>query len=140
MSEIAVPVQPDLEEAISAALDASSRIRAVFGERFGAELIEGAERPFLTYYLGGGYRPVELWLEATPITFDVWGDQDAEVITSAAAREAESVVLGLRGVYASAVITGVQPILGVRPQADPASPERARYLFEVRLFSHPLKG
>jgi hypothetical protein len=135
------PVQPPLEAVVIAALKAETDLDATFGDRIATKLDEDRGYPFLTAHAStGGTRPDERWLAARTVEFAVWGEHGSEPALEVAANLAESVVLGLSGFYASpgvdAYITGVEPVLGPRNVADPAT-GRPRYIFEARVFVHP---
>lgn len=131
-----LPVQPNVETLVVGALAAATSLDATFGDRIATRRDEEAGFPFLTLRRTGGARPVEAWLVGASIEFQVWGAQDEEEATETAANLAESVVLGLSGPYASAVVTGVEPIIGPRNVPDPET-DWPRYIFEARVFVHP---
>lgn len=132
------PVMPAIEKLLVAALKAESELDATFGDRIATKLGTSPVFPFLTLRRTGSFRPVEKWLVAATVEFEVWGDLETEPATELAANLAESVVLGLSGAYASAVVTGVEPVLGPRNVGDPET-GRPRYIFEARVFAHPVE-
>lgn len=132
-----LPVQPSLEAVLVAALKAQTSLDATFGNRISTKLPTAPIYPALTLRRSGSFRPVERWLTAITVEFAVWGDTGSEPATEEAADLAESVVLGLVGPYDAAVVTGVEPVLGPRNIPDPET-DRPRYIFEVRVFSHPV--
>lgn len=130
------PQMPAIEAVLVGALKAETDLDATFSNRIATRLPAEPTFPFLTLRRSGGFRPVERWLAAVTVEFEVWGGKDEEEATEVAADLAESVVLALQGDYASAVVTGVQPVLGPRNVGDPET-GRPRYIFETRVFVHP---
>jgi len=131
------PVMPAIEAELVGILQAEADLEPTFGDRIATKLDPSPAYPFLTLHRTGGFRPVERWLVAVTVEFGVWGESGSEPELEVAANLAESVVLGLQGAYASAVVTGVEPVLGPRNVPDPET-DRPRYLFESRVFAHPI--
>jgi hypothetical protein len=131
------PVQPDLEKVVVAALRASTSLDGTFADRISTRLPPEPTYPYLTLRQTGASRPVERWLVGATVEFVVWGAVDGEPAARAAANLAESVVLGLVGPYDAAVVSGVEPVIGPRNVTDPET-GRPRYIFEVRVFAHPV--
>lgn len=132
---MAVRTLVDVESLLVRELKAHADIIAIVGPRVATELPPKASFPYLTLFLTGGNVIVERHLSAPTVQVDAWGGTRAEARNLALV--AQGVIHTLRGTYTEGVVSGAEDLIPVRRLFD-ATANRPRYMFEVRVFAHPL--
>lgn len=129
-------VLPDVESIVVAYLKAESAVNAIVSGRVSGDLPVKPTFPALTVLLIDDIPPIEWWLSGAAIQVDSFAEKREDARTLA--RTAFAAMIAMRGVQGSlGVVTGVASLLGVRRMPEPVD-NRARYMFEVRVFAHPV--
>lgn len=91
--------------------------------------------PWVRVHRSGGPAPIPFWLDGGRCQIDVWGTEDTTLLRSITSKVFAS-LQGLVGVHELGVVTAVEETV---PRAYiPGEGGRPRYLFEIRVFAHPL--
>lgn len=126
---------PDIESLLVGVLKGDSEVQAIVGQRVATELPPKASFPFLALLLTGGNVFVEQHLTGTTVQVDAWGTSRAEARNLALV--AQGVIHQIKGTYTEAVVSGVEDVIPVRRLYDGVA-HRPRYMFEVRVYAHPV--
>lgn len=131
-----VDLFPDAEALISKV------IRDELGARVYSSIPNNPTYPLITVRRIGGIPSQRVRLDNADLQFDVWGNTKSEArLLAAQARQAAFLAEGTSydtddGYPASAVVTGLQDILGLTWLPDPLVPKLNRYTFGLRIFLH----
>jgi len=128
---------PDAEELATAYLRGVSDVTTAAVGGIHTEVPKNPTWPLLVVRRIGGRPRDRRWVDAPRLQIDAWADVGEKKAAHDLAAIARAALQDMAGIYDQGIVTGVDDDLALTWQPDPVT-SRARYLFGIVAYTHPL--